>query len=123
MTAQKKRKQLSRQNRRAILYRKSEYCAGCLRWFPLRNLTTDHINPKSKGGIIRWDNIQLLCYKCNVEKGTMDNQQFIDMLIEQGIRHKPPTFTSELFELVRRYGRNALIWSSEIMLFFGILSM
>ncbi len=31
--------------------------------------TLDHILPKSKGGTTRWENVQLLCERCNTAKG------------------------------------------------------
>ena len=31
--------------------------------------TIDHIQPLSKGGSHTWDNVQLMCRKCNIEKG------------------------------------------------------
>jgi len=31
--------------------------------------TLDHIFPRSKGGTTRWENVQLLCEKCNCAKG------------------------------------------------------
>lgn len=32
----------------------------------------DHIKPLSKGGLHRWDNVQLVCRKCNWEKGNKE---------------------------------------------------
>lgn len=32
-------------------------------------MTIDHIFPRSKGGSNRLDNLQPMCYDCNVEKG------------------------------------------------------
>ena len=36
----------------------------------LRNLTVDHVVPKSRGGADDPDNLQLLCGACNSMKGT-----------------------------------------------------
>lgn len=33
-----------------------------------QQLKADHIHPYSKGGLTSWDNLQLLCLKCNLEK-------------------------------------------------------
>ena len=44
-------------------------CAGCGIGFHKRNLTIDHIIPKSKGGADASENKQLLCGACNSKKG------------------------------------------------------
>jgi 5-methylcytosine-specific restriction endonuclease McrA len=33
-----------------------------------KELKADHIYPFSKGGLTIWDNLQLLCYRCNLSK-------------------------------------------------------
>ena len=47
-------------------------CAGCGVLFPFRNMTVDHIIPKSKGGQDNEENLQLLCGACNSMKGNRD---------------------------------------------------
>lgn len=47
-------------------------CAGCGVLFPFRNMTVDHIVPKSKGGQDNEENLQLLCGACNSMKGNRD---------------------------------------------------
>jgi site-specific DNA-methyltransferase (adenine-specific) len=44
-------------------------CNGCGTLFEMRNLTVDHIIPKSKGGGSYYENYQLLCGSCNSIKG------------------------------------------------------
>ncbi len=61
-------------------------CAGCHYFLPFRNLTIDHIIPKSKGGTDHKNNIQLLCNACNSTKSTRSQEEFITILKEQGIR-------------------------------------
>jgi len=44
-------------------------CNGCGVQFELRNLETDHIIPRAKGGGDYYENYQLLCSHCNKTKG------------------------------------------------------
>lgn len=55
------------------VYRKCHF--KCQRCLAHNNLTIDHIIPKSKGGSNRIENLQVLCFQCNVAKG--DNIQSI----------------------------------------------
>lgn len=50
-------------------------CPGCFETFKRRNLTIDHIIPRSKGGSNKPENLQLLCQACNLTKnnGTMED--------------------------------------------------
>ena len=50
-------------------------CNLCGIHFPYRNLTIDHIVPKSKGGQDLETNLQLLCQACNSSKGARDMAQ------------------------------------------------
>lgn len=52
--------------RRAIARRDGERCAVC---GTTRDLTIDHVIPKSRGGSNRIDNLQFLCQTHNQEKG------------------------------------------------------
>ena len=79
---------LSDRECREVLYDIQEgKCTGCRQLFLLRNMTLDHIEPRSKGGRNDIDNFQLLCGACNSMKGTRSQEEFISQLIEEGIRH------------------------------------
>lgn len=52
-------------------------CFGCDYEFPFRNLTVDHIVPRSKGGTDHFINLQLLCGACNSQKGTGTQEEFL----------------------------------------------
>ena len=52
-------------------------CFGCDYEFPFRNLTVDHIVPRSKGGTDHLINLQLLCGACNSQKGTGTQEEFL----------------------------------------------
>jgi len=55
-----------RVNRREVLRRDNHTCQYC---GSRRNLTLDHVVPKSKGGTHSWDNIVTACSPCNSRKG------------------------------------------------------
>ncbi len=50
-------------------------CPMCRRVFRgpkgFKELAGDHIYPFSKGGLTTWDNLQLICLRCNSQKGSM----------------------------------------------------
>lgn len=55
-----------------IFKRDNFTCAYCGRF---RDLTVDHILPKSKGGKDTWDNLISACLKCNYKKGDRTPEQ------------------------------------------------
>ena len=61
-------------------------CAGCGIHFPFRNLTVDHVVPRSRGGTDHLANLQLLCGACNSMKGTISQAAFHAKLTKQGLR-------------------------------------
>lgn len=66
-------------SRENIFQRDKYTCLYCGQIFPMKNLTLDHIIPKSRGGKTTWDNIASACKPCNNHK---DNK----MLQESGMR-------------------------------------
>ena len=60
-------------------------CNGCEVLFPFRNMTIDHIIPRSRGGTDDPDNLQLLCGACNSTKGNRTQDELIWSLREQGV--------------------------------------
>ena len=38
-------------------------------WYDWKDLTFDHLLPKSKGGLTDWNNVVTACSSCNVKKG------------------------------------------------------
>ena len=56
-------------NRRNIYARDDGRCQYCGMRFPYKELTLDHVQPRSLGGNATWENIVCACVKCNVKKG------------------------------------------------------
>lgn len=60
-------------------------CNGCEVLFPFRNMTIDHIIPRSRGGTDDPDNLQLLCGACNSTKSNRTQEELIQSLRDQGV--------------------------------------
>ena len=73
-------------HKHALFGQQEGKCNGCLLMFPFRNMTIDHITPQSRGGSDHVENLQLLCNACNSTKSTRSQEEFIEILIERGIR-------------------------------------
>lgn len=58
-------------NRRNIYLRDNFQCQYCGVKPVKEELTIDHINPRSKGGISEWENVVLACQRCNSKKGNV----------------------------------------------------
>lgn len=55
---------------RLTLALRDRFCCGyCGKRFPMRELTFDHVIPRSKGGRNTADNLLMACVKCNTMKG------------------------------------------------------
>jgi 5-methylcytosine-specific restriction endonuclease McrA len=52
---------------RNMIYKRDGY--SCQYCGSTRNLTIDHVIPRSKGGQDTWENLVACCDKCNVSKG------------------------------------------------------
>ncbi len=53
-------------NRREVLRRDHHSCQYC---GSVKNLTLDHVIPRSRGGQHTWDNVVTACERCNFRKG------------------------------------------------------
>ena len=56
-------------SRRNVLLRDAFQCQYCGCRPPIRELTMDHVLPRSRGGGTTWDNVVTACRRCNVRKG------------------------------------------------------
>ncbi len=78
-----------RANRSRIYKRDNHECVYC---GSKKDLTLDHVIPKSKGGGNDWTNLVTSCFKCNLKKGNKTPEE-AKMLM----KHKPyaPTLVNE----------------------------
>ena len=74
-----------RTHKHTLFGKQEGLCNGCRTQFPFRNMTIDHIVPKSQGGTDHEDNLQLLCGACNATKGTGTQAELISRLKARGI--------------------------------------
>ena len=56
-------------SRRNLFLRDGHRCQYCHVALPAHELTTDHVVPRSMGGITSWDNVVAACGPCNRKKG------------------------------------------------------
>jgi len=74
-----------RTHKHTLFGKQEGLCNGCKTQFPFRNMTVDHIVPKSQGGTDHEDNLQLLCGACNSTKGRCTQAELISRLKAQGV--------------------------------------
>lgn len=55
-------------SRRNVFLRDGYRCQYCLVRLPASELTTDHVVPRSRGGMTSWDNVVTACSPCNRKK-------------------------------------------------------
>jgi 5-methylcytosine-specific restriction endonuclease McrA len=75
---------------RARIYKRDNY--ECVYCGSKKELTLDHVIPKSKGGGNEWTNLVTSCFKCNLKKGSKTPEE-----AKLTMKHKPfaPTLVSE----------------------------
>lgn len=78
-----------RANRNRIYKRDGYECVYC---GSHRNLTLDHVIPKSRGGKNDWTNLVTSCFKCNLKKADKTPEE-----VKMKMKHKPfaPTLVGE----------------------------
>jgi len=72
---------LLRANRTRIYKRDRHQCVYC---GSIKDLTLDHVMPKSRGGGNDWTNLVTSCFKCNLKKGNKTPEE-----AKMYMRHKP----------------------------------
>ena len=76
-------------NRHRIFKRDGHQCGYC---GSTRDLTIDHIQPRSRGGRNTWTNLVTCCSKCNLKKGNKTPEE-----VKMVMKYKPfaPTLVNE----------------------------
>lgn len=84
---------LMRANRMRIYKRDHHQCVYC---GSTKDLTLDHVMPKSRGGGNDWTNLVTSCFKCNLRKGNRTPDE-----AKMAMRHKPfvPTIVGQNIKL------------------------
>lgn len=90
-------------NRENIWYRDMGKCAYCREDVSLRDLTFDHVYPRSLGGPADWENIVCACQECNVRKANKTVKQ--SGMNPHRMPHRPTAY--ELARNARLMGRYA----------------
>jgi 5-methylcytosine-specific restriction endonuclease McrA len=70
--------------RRTVLARDHYTCQYCGKHPPRKELTVDHILPRSRGGYTTWDNVVAACQCCNGRKGSRTPEE-----ANMSLRSKP----------------------------------
>ena len=74
-----KYRRIPRQNRsvsrKGIILRDGATCQYCRKKLPPKDLTLDHVVPRSRGGESTWENLVACCYPCNNRKGNRTPQE------------------------------------------------
>jgi 5-methylcytosine-specific restriction endonuclease McrA len=77
---------------RANLFLRDLYqCQYCGDTFDPKDLTLDHVKPRSRGGLTNWENSVTACKSCNWKKGDKD------------IKPLRAPFKPELFHLINKW--------------------
>ena len=72
-----------------VLQEAAGRCALCGATHKERPLDVDHIKPRSKGGKNLYENLQVLCSKCNRSKGNKDDTDFKELLTPDSLKDCP----------------------------------
>ena len=66
--------------RRRVIERDGLYCVYCDDNLSNAEIHLDHVIPESKGGPTTYENLQVTCRKCNLAKGVLSEEEFVNRL-------------------------------------------
>jgi 5-methylcytosine-specific restriction endonuclease McrA len=95
---------LSRKN---ILLRDRNTCQYCSSILPAGELTLDHVQPRSRGGLSTWENLVACCHSCNRRKGNRLLHEITDM---QLLREPRPFSLHTSRHIMRMIGHSDPKW-------------
>ena len=82
-----KYRRIPRQNRsvsrKGIILRDGGECQYCRQKLPAKDLTLDHVIPRSRAGESTWENLVACCFRCNNKKGNRTPQEAGMILAKQ----------------------------------------
>jgi hypothetical protein len=93
--------------RKNIFNRDKKMCLYCGTVFSERNLTLDHIIPRSRGGKNTWENLATCCMPCNKKKGDKMLYELKDMKLK--VQPKPLNVHTSRF-ILRNMGDGDPLW-------------
>jgi|PlaIllAssembly_1097288.scaffolds.fasta_scaffold52347_1 5-methylcytosine-specific restriction endonuclease McrA len=79
-------KQKVKFSRANVVLRDRNRCQYCGRQFPTKELTFDHVIPRSRGGKTVWENIVMACWPCNDAKRNRLPHEADMRLLRQPVR-------------------------------------
>jgi 5-methylcytosine-specific restriction endonuclease McrA len=91
-------------NRHNVFRRDNNKCQYC---HSTKDLTLDHVYPKSRGGKTSWDNLVTACKHCNARKGDFTPEEAGMLLIQQPFK---PSFVMLLREFGDRVNEDWLLY-------------
>lgn len=99
---------LSKKN---VIKRDKNKCAYCGEKFKPKDLTVDHIIPKSKGGKFKWENLVCSCVKDNSKKGDRTPEEAGMKLL---YLPRAPSKAEVMREIILSSEENRDVWSKFI---------
>jgi 5-methylcytosine-specific restriction endonuclease McrA len=66
--------------RRRVIERDGLHCVYCDDDLINAEIHLDHVIPESKGGPTTYENLQVTCRKCNLSKGVLSEEEFVNRL-------------------------------------------
>lgn len=66
--------------RRRVIERDGLHCVYCDDDLSNKEIHMDHVIPESQGGNTTYNNLQVTCRKCNLDKGILSEDEFTNKL-------------------------------------------